>query len=410
MQQLGWTAEKFQKIDRMIESERYRYSRVVDEHGKVDRYGKKYSWIAYFELGGWLRDQGLLSETEDYGRTWDVDIDPSFPSQTPEHRLVSADLLGDTGLSLTEWIKKGPTPNLRPYFRQAAILGESGPWVALDGFVGQQDESRGRGLFAFVRSFLVPKSEAKVFAAFLAKQRLGGRRLPEKPKCHYTFAGEIPWCGTFPKTAATDLRFVVRERKVKARRKRSFFFVDGKPISLTAMDLVRLRLFGLPTSNQVGSTPPTEDEMARVVRRDRMVEVEEVRQEFRKFRTLIPVHDFSSVGRNVDNVPVHGITLAKQLAQSAGLVHLPQTHDLQTKDGARATYGLALHPQDFSNSERFFFVRESILRTLLQKGGFSLIWAVWGERELSYKQMERALPDGDLARSSHADFQSVHRF
>jgi hypothetical protein len=39
-----------------------------------------------------------------------------------------------------------------------------------------------------------------------------------------------------------------------------------------------------------------------------------------------------------------------------------------------------------------------------------LIWAVWGERELSYKQMERARPDGDLAGLSHADFQVVYQF
>lgn len=410
VRQLGWMGKKFQTIDRSIESERNRYSRVVDEHGKVDRYGKKYSWIAYFEVGGWLRDQGLLSEREDHGRTSDVDIDPSFPSPRPEHQLVSADLLGDPSLSLPEWVKRGPTPDFLPYLRQSAIRGESGPWVALDGFVTQHDESRGWSLFAFVRSFLVAKNEAKAFAAHLAKQPLGGRWLPEKPQSYYTFAGEVPWCDTFPKTKATDLRFVVKERTVKARRKRPFYFLDGKPINLTAMDLVRFRIFGLPTEEDTESTQLTEEDLKRVVRRDRLVEVEEVQRETRKFRTLIPVHGLSWERRNVDNVPIHGITLAKRLAQTAGLVNLPQTHDLQTKEGIRATYGIAFRPQDFNNSERFFFIRENILRALLKKTGLALVWAVWGERRLSYKQLERARPDGDLAGFSHADFQAVHYF
>lgn len=65
------------------------YNRVMDKYRKVDRYGKKYSWIAYFKLSGWLQDQGFLSRRQDEGRTWDVDIDPSFPSSIPEHQLIS---------------------------------------------------------------------------------------------------------------------------------------------------------------------------------------------------------------------------------------------------------------------------------------------------------------------------------
>jgi hypothetical protein len=241
-------------------------------------------------------------------------------------------------------------------------------------------------------------------------QPLGDRWLPEKPECHFTFAGEVPWCETFPKTEAVGLRFVIKERKVKVRRKRPFFFLDGKPIDLTAVDLLRFRAVGLPAAREVRQRRITDEELARVVCLDRTVEVEEVRQKTRTFRTLIPVHDFGWEGRNADNVLVHGITLAKQLAQSAGLVHQPQTHDLQSKAGVRATYGTAFRAQDFNNSQRFFFIREDILRTLLRKRELSLVWAVWGERQLSNKQMERARPDGDLAGLARGDFRAVHQF
>jgi hypothetical protein len=351
VQQLGWTSEKFQQVDRLIEEDRHHFGRVRAEYDKVDRYGKKYSWIAYCELAGWLKDQGLHQRREDDGRTWDVDIDPSFPSPSPTHQVVTADLLSDSHLSLAEWIKKGPTPDLTPYLRQSTILGASGPWVALDGFVVQEDELRGRRLFVYVRSFLVAKNQAKAFAAILTEQPLGGGWLPEKPESHYTFAGEVPWCRTFPKTEAVDLELVVDDRNVKGGR-----------------------------------------------------------ECIQTLRPFIPVVDFGWEGRKVDNIPIHGITLAKQFAQTAALVHLPQTYDLQTKEGIRATYGIALRSNDFNNSEHFFFIRENILRTLLKKRGLSLVWAFWGERELSNKHTARATPDGDLAGLSYADFQAVHRF
>ncbi len=47
MIQLGYLPEKFQEIDRDIGSSSY-YDRDV----KIDRYGKKYSWIAFYEMYG----------------------------------------------------------------------------------------------------------------------------------------------------------------------------------------------------------------------------------------------------------------------------------------------------------------------------------------------------------------------
>ena len=203
---------------------------------------------------------------------------------------------------------------------------------------------------------------------------------------------------------------MVKEKKVKLKRKRPFFFLDGKLVNISALTQLRFGIFDPQSKPKKGANKLTDDDLARVVRRDRMIEVEEVRRDVRKFPTIIPVHDFSWEGRNVDNVSIHGISLAKRLAQSARLVHLPQTHDLQTKQGIRATYGIAFQPKEFNNNERFFFIRENILRALLDKHGWSLVWAIWGERQLSYKHVERARAGGDLAGHSYAGFQSVHRY
>ncbi|MDB6024080.1 MAG: hypothetical protein JWM68_303 [Verrucomicrobiales bacterium] len=409
VKQLGWTAEKFQNVDRVIESDR-RYSRSDNDFYKVDRYGKKYSWIAFFELRGWLQDQGLLDRREVDERTSDVDIDPSFPNPTAEHCLVTTDFLGHPKLSLENWIKKGPTPDVAPFIRQAIVRDEPGPWIMLDGIFTQEDETRGRRIFTFIRSFVISKKEEKAVVEALTKQPLGARWLPEKPESIYTFAGEMPWCTTLLRNEPEELRFVVNEKKVKVKRKRPAFFLDGKPINITGIDLLRLKGFGVPISNKDTGVPLADSDLKRLVRQDVLHEVEEIQQEFRTFRTIIPVRDLGFEGRGVDDKPIHGITLAKQFAQACGLVHLPQTHDLQSKDGKRATYGIAFRESSSKNSERFFFIREEVLWTYLKKQNLSLVWAIWGERELSYEQLERARPGGDLDGSSHGNFQTIIPF
>ena len=408
VEQLGWTADRFQHIDHSIESSHDRYGPRSDDHYKVDRYGKKYSRIAFLELQGWLQDRGLLSKRNDSGRTWDVDIDPSFPSPTREHRLVTTDFLGDPSTSLRAWIETGPVPNLAPYLRQASLLDENGPWIALDAFVTQQDESRGRRMFAFLRSFLVNEREEQAFARCLGKQPLGGRWLPEKLGVLYAFAGEIPWCETFPETPWSEMSFVVKAKTVKVRRKRAFFYLDDKVTDLTEMDIVRLRMFGFETDLKNSSL--TKADLSRLTRREHIVEVDEVQQDVKEFRTIMPVWDSGWEGRTIEEASSRGEVLAKRLAKAAKLVHLPQTHDLQTKQGVRATYGIACNAKDFNNSQQLFYIREDILRSLLQRLHLRLVWAIWGERELSYKQMNRARPDGDLAGLHHVDFQTIHRF
>jgi len=408
VQQLGWSEEKFQAIDRSIESSRDRYGRGANEHYKTDRYGKKYSLIAYFELEGWLKDRGLLKKRDDFGRTWDVDIDPSFPDPPREHHLVTDDFLGDPNLSLANWIKTGPTPNLEPYLRQDSLFDEQGPWIALDGYVTQQDESRGRRMFAFVRSFLVAKQRDRKFVALLSKQPLGGRWLSEKPLTVYTFAGEIPWCDTFPESDSTEMSFIVRERNVEAKRKKTFYYLDDNVTDLTTMDVIRLRMFG--ADPKLESTSLTQDQISRLVPRNRIVEVDELQQEIEKFKVLIPIWDFGWEGRTIEDISPSGEVLAKGLAKKADLVHLPQTLDLQTKQGIRGTYGLSFNRKDFNNTQGFFYIREAILRPLLNKLNMRLVWGIWGERELSYKQMHRAAPNGDLAGYHHADFQAVYRY
>lgn len=57
--QLGYTLEAFAEIDKAIANVPY-FGRA--ERPTVERYGKKYARIAYFELYGFRDDAGLLAD------------------------------------------------------------------------------------------------------------------------------------------------------------------------------------------------------------------------------------------------------------------------------------------------------------------------------------------------------------
>ena len=82
--ELGYSSSRFSEIDRAIEKDAWQTERRGT--GKTERYGKKYSWIAYFEMYGIRFDEGALPEYAGE-RTSDVDIDPSFPSPLRRGRL-----------------------------------------------------------------------------------------------------------------------------------------------------------------------------------------------------------------------------------------------------------------------------------------------------------------------------------
>ncbi|MBU0508293.1 hypothetical protein KKH27_05605, partial [bacterium] len=139
VEQLGWSSKLFNTEDSSIENKQH-WPRTGSDAKKIDRYGKKYSWIAYFEMSGLLRDRVTLEDWRE--RTSSVDIDPSFPERVTKDHPIQEDFLGDPEMKMKEWIASGPLPDVNPYLRLAKVQKVEGPWIALDGFVVQQDETR----------------------------------------------------------------------------------------------------------------------------------------------------------------------------------------------------------------------------------------------------------------------------
>lgn len=408
IEQLGWSIELFKKVDSSITNENY-YPRIGGEAKKIERYGKKYSWIAFFEMYGLLHDQGKLENWQE--RTSSVDIDPSFPERVTKHYLTKVDLLRDPKMDIKDWIANGPLPNVDPYLQLGEVQQVEGPWVALDGFAAQEDENRSRSSFFFIRSFLVNKQDADSFLDHLRHQDLGGRWLPEKQTVVYAFAGEIPWCDTFPKNGFCEFLFVTGEETVKVQRSQKVLCLNGEILGLNWADFVLRRASEDAAGEAEDQHHASNEELERIEIREVPVEVEEVKREYAKFNALIPVCEFAWEGyQTTANNAGHAITLAKEISSDLELIGQPQTFDLFTKDGAiKATFNVSDQSNDFKNHQNMFFIKENLLRIYLDKNDLALIWAIWGEREYSSAQLKK-LHGPDRPEQVYAAFSFVKRY
>ncbi|WP_414581190.1 hypothetical protein [Scytonema sp. PCC 10023] len=368
---LGYSLEIFSDVDKWIVRLNYINSYSQKEHYS-EHYGRKYCLIATYELMGYRDDSNLLKNEwdEPYERTSQADIDPSFPVMLQEHNLVCEDFLGNRDMPLHEWILSGGVPDVKSYLIVDELLGEEGSWVLLDGYINQEDSKFNRGRFTFLRCLIVKAEEANDLLQRLEKQNLGGRWLPEIPKDYYTYAGEIPWCDTYPNNGKTELSFELkfalqRNGQLLSDKEVSSFFESIKEL-LQANDYEAIDTAIIKNGLELVETS---------------VENEAQFEGNEKFEVLIPVRNNRWEDYHSSIIPGRSVTTpAKEIAQQLDLCSQPQTYDLFDKSGRRASitfrYGEYWH-----SSQDFTYLRKDLLERFLSETNSELIWVIWGERE-----------------------------
>ena len=319
---LGYSLDHFGEVDQWIAQGNWNYGQSANG-GKTDRYGKKYSWIAFYELVGFRQDKDLLPDYYDDPRISDADIDPSFPDALQEYKLVKEDFLEDREISAQEWVSKSADPDLTPYLKVDQLCGEQGPWVLLDGSLSHRDEQVNRDVFISLRGLIVKSEESEAIVKRLKQRKTDGLSTPRCPEDHYTYAGEIPWCDTYPKNSWEELSFRPRMETVEAEQKKD-----------------------------------------------------------KKFKILVPVrkncwedyHSAIVAGRNV-------VTPSRQIAKTFRLHGQPQSFDLFEKDGRRASITFR-YGEEWGEMQQFTYLREDLLERYLAEINGELIWKIWGERRL----------------------------
>jgi len=189
---LGYTLDAFSAVDREIARQSWRAVQGGQEGDRVDRYGKKYAWIAYYELAGCRMDLGLMDASE---RLSDVDIDPSFP-EPPDRRRVFCRPWIETGCSVKGWMLSGYQPDVKNEIVLQELDGRKGSWVMIDGFVTR--EAVDKTIFAlFSASFVRAELATQLVGAIRSMEYPGIHNIPRPEEEHYTYAGEIPWAETW---------------------------------------------------------------------------------------------------------------------------------------------------------------------------------------------------------------------
>jgi hypothetical protein len=191
---LGWRAEHFDGIDREIADDRYRPARAA---AKVERYGKKYSWIAYYELVGRLVDAGdQVGRWVGAGRNVHTDIDPTFPAEPPELVVELPDWAPTADLDDEAWIRAGEVVVPADLWSPVTLNEVDGPWLLVEGFL--EHRRGGRKVFGFFRTVLVEVEDLSAAETLVVgRPDLGSDFLPRLAQVHDLMAGELPWSPRF---------------------------------------------------------------------------------------------------------------------------------------------------------------------------------------------------------------------
>lgn len=336
--ELGWNEEQFEAIDNNINSDNW--SRHNDD-SKVDRYGKKYSWIAYYELAGILDDVGLLQNEWDEYRPIASDIDPSFPEKDSSIELLKDNFLGDNSINTNEWIETDIPIELDSLLYGKLLEKEEHTFICMYGYFCSQNSEIGRQRFTFVRPLIVNHEDYDDFFSLLSKQDLGGRWLPEIQTNSNIFAGEmhLPYVGCA--SNFVEMSFVTGYKPVDDINDEE----DNEFIYL-------LKEFG--NYSGIRQQPITRD-----------------------FKALLPTMEYYY---ETDFSHDTGRSISYEISSSEKLRPQSQSFEMLDTNGKKASVN-TVYSKDYNNHQHFVFLRKDILDHFLENNNKKMVWAIWGEKD-----------------------------
>lgn len=346
MRLLGYSTERFDAADRAI----VRRNERQHDGDQVDRYGKKYSWVAFFEMYGFRAGTGKIPDHRLADpRPSDADIDPSFPKATPVWKPPHRDIFAASPTNFEDWLTAGKVPDYMSLLRLPEVDGNVGDWVLLDANLHEGSHD-GRELRGWVTSVFASERSLDL----LRKEVEAGRErrsdaFPNPGADYYTFHGEVPWSQAF----GAEVRR--KDGRPKRLSSRAFTYFDaGRKVGIPVEDSARQWAWESYHSqmNQTGSV-------------------------------MFP---------------------APPIATALGLRVVGGSSDMLDRQGILATIYRTAPGPAFGCT--FLYMRADLVEAYCKQCNVRLVQSVVGERSLNYRVTERRLTD-----SLRRVFQSgVHRF
>lgn len=219
--QLGYSLDLFGDIDKEITSSQ-RLTRG-DYPGKVDRYGKKYSWIAYNELWGYRLDTGDVRPMYKGDSFRESNFDPSFPLLIPQKYPVDVNLLRGPK-DMKNWLKKSNIPDIKKYIK-VNFKPDKNTWVLIEGTIDNLSESTSKKNSVFIEGIFVDKKYKNRLKKFLkAEEWLDNYRIPDNEEVRAEYLGELGWHPDYNSpNKVLPAKFVIGYRKVKLSKREKEF-------------------------------------------------------------------------------------------------------------------------------------------------------------------------------------------
>lgn len=386
---LGYTEEKFQTIDRDIGNENYRGRQ---ERGKVDRYGKKYSWIAYFEMWGEREAKGLLDEDRLKERTSDCGADPSFPKTPPSWEPPIPDLFGEETDDAASWVGGGYTPSWDVLTEVPEINGQAGPWVLLTGYVTGVNQARDLDIFALLDGLFIAEDDVdRLRSKFLSADYPGNSAIPDELQEYYLYAGE----------AGRNTRFAhsLLDRSGTYKQQLGEAFVEY----VASKSKKKIAPVGIKTASADGAAPfkLTWNFLPGSFRTRRVPGV----------KVELPAVSFSWESYHSGLNQFSNFFLpAPSLIQRLGLASRDRKVDFFDSNGIPGTLYRSAQADNGQERHKLLYIRADLLRSYLTQTRQVLAWCIWGERDW-YAKMDgfELRQNSDRSRLLQA-YQHIHKY
>jgi hypothetical protein len=380
---LGYELSRFSIADQAIVRASSHYP--TRHPGGIDRYGKKFSWIAYFELYGHRQDLGLLDDYRFDSRPSDCDVDPSFPDEPNNKPLVSADFVGSRSTPTRHWIASAKAPSLNGFLQVDTILGNKGPWLLLDGDVSQEDLPTKRWFKMWIHSRIVTRAQLKVLRGLPFDGLDAASVFSYSPTSSYTFAGEIPWNETWPLNESDSLPFEVGRVQETQPHQRLVVYRFGKRLSDkdsdTMIDRIGWELKDSATDAALAAYLDANKLMLKTVVTRKRVKVPRTIE----VSAENPVRQFSWESYHSSiNRSLHLTLPSRQICESAQLRMEVPTWDFFDQKNRKAAIVVKAREQSGPGLE-FVFLRKDLLDAYLRRKKAVLVWSISGERRVLFK-------------------------
>ncbi|MBK8972112.1 MAG: hypothetical protein IPM37_12325 [Hahellaceae bacterium] len=342
---LGWNKEDFSEIEKQIVKLSI-YDRT--NRAKTERYGKKYSWIAFYEMAGQLMDDGSI---EAWAERFAADIDPSFPEPIEAEELSPTSFLGNIEQTTSQWIECSALPDIGNLAHLTSIDGIAGPWILLNGQISEESMRLDRNFYLDCKAFLVNADTVEKLVFYWGDSEQNRNSRPELHQTSYLFSGELNHLSETNLPSDIEIELVIGT-KIEQQINSILEMIKSEDGSLT-----------LTTRN--GELEYVEVPVTDVI------------------KVCSPVAEYSWSAGNSVMPSLSARVLTTKLMNSLGLKLDPVTFDILDQHGKLAARNLAFKGLENSNYRHLFYIREDLLNEFMSKENLELVWCAQGERRVA---------------------------